>query len=570
MNLPERAETLVELLEHSVGWPQAVVGLLDRRENYETRRIHEILHDARVTAAGLAAAGVRAGDRVSVILPTSHEFLDVFFGIQMVGAIPCPMYPPVRLGKMDEYVKRTCHMLEAIGARHIVTDRRCSRLLGRVVDATRGGVEGLLDVADLDGFSPIEPCDLDPDSVAFVQFSSGTTREPAAVQLTHRQILANVEAIKDALPEEALVGGGCVSWLPLYHDMGLIGCMLTTIRCARELTLIPPEVFLAKPAIWFRAIDRFSARVTTAPNFAFGRCVDKIDLADVSDLDLSSWRVAMNGAEPVAASVLEEFADKFEAIGFDRNALKPVYGLSEAALAVTFSDGVHAPRFDRDELAKGTAEPDEDGVAIVSVGKPLDGFDVSIRDDQGGELRANRVGRIWIRGPSLMLGYLNRPSPFREDGWLDTGDLGFFDGDELFVCGRSKDVVIVKGRNHHPSEIEDAIGNVEGVRTGCVVVASDVAQSGEEVIALVEVREHRTNLVDACRAAARSAAGVTPDRVVLLEPGTLPRTSSGKIRRARAIELWRENALEAPQSVGPLHVGVEMARSYFGYWRASR
>ncbi len=431
------------------------------------------------------------------------------------------------------------------------------------------------------GDRPGEAVRSDPADLALVQFSSGTTVDPKPVALSHRAVVAQTEIIKSFWRDEPGFRHSGVSWLPLYHDMGLIGCVIPSIARDSAITLLGPELFVARPALWLRAISRWRASISPAPNFAYGLCLSRVSDADMEGVDLSGWRHALTGAEAVTPSVARAFTARFARWGFRPEALTPVYGLSEAALAVTFSDlgrPFRSVRFDRDGLAReGLALEVEDGREIVSVGTTVPGFLLEIRDDAGRVLPPGRVGRVWVRGPSLMDGYLNAPEATAralQGGWLDTGDLGFLRGGELYLTGRAKDVVILRGRNHAPDEIERAVEGIPGVRAGCAVAASWLPEEaeGERLALFVETSRHATSaqidaLPDLCRQAVLGATGLDVDEVVILEPGTLPRTSSGKLRRQESLRLWLAGELSPPEPVTPLRLAGAMARSGLAYAR---
>jgi fatty-acyl-CoA synthase len=553
--------------------PGAGLRFLDRQERETWLPWPEVARRAARAAGALAARGVRPGDRVAIILPTDPAFADAFFGCQHLGAVPVALYPPIRLGRLDEYHRSTAAMLRAADARIVVTEARVNRVLGQTLARAKPPLGVLL--ADALGGPEAPLADPDPDALAMVQFSSGTTVDPKPVGLTHRQVLAQATALLDRVnatgPHATRAG---VSWLPLYHDMGLIGCIFPALCQPGPLTLIPPEAFLARPALWLRAISRHRGTVSPAPDFAFALCVDRARDDELAGVDLSSWRLALNGAEPVRPATLRRFAERFAPYGFDPTALTPVYGLSEASLAVTFSASDRPPnvlRVDRTALASGRAEPSDapDALAIVSVGAPVPGFDVEIRSDGGEPLPAGTVGRIAARGPSVMAGYLGTsgaaiPGDPIRDGWLDTGDLGFIADGELFVAGRAKDVIIVRGRNHAPHEVEAAVDAVPGVRTGCAVAVARIDDAGERVVLFVEVREPAPGQAEACRRAALEASGVAIDEIVLVAPGTLPRTSSGKLRRAEALRRHLAGTLAPPSAVNAVTIAGAIASSAIG------
>lgn len=573
-------DTLVSALLRAGAVETARDGLtfVDTHEREEKLSWATVRDRALRAAGALAEAGVRPGDRVVIVLPTGPTFMDALFGCSALGAVPVPVYPPVRLGRLDEYYDRTAALLRAVDAVAMVSDSRVRRLLGQVVARWRPRL-GVIAAEDLASGEAVTPWTARPDDLAMVQFSSGTTVEPKAVGLTHGAVLSNVAAILDQVEEER---PGGVSWLPLYHDMGLIGCVFVALWRPGPLALLPPEAFLLKPALWLRALARHRATVSPAPNFAYGLCLERVrdeDLADVdgkgTPCDLSSWSLALNGAEPIAPRTLHAFRERFAAWGLRPEALTPVYGLSEASLAVTFSDPrtpFRVTALDRASLARGEAKRALDDAAgpppleLVSVGRPLPGFDVQIRAPEGSLLPEGRVGVVWVAGPSLTTGYLNRAESPVKDGWLDTGDLGFLLDGELYITGRAKDLIILRGRNHAPQEIEHAVDAVDGVRTGCSAAVADLSEEGERLLLFVEAREPDPALAERCRKAVLAATGLDPSLVVVLEPGTLPRTSSGKIRRGETLRRWAAGELLPPQKVTPWMLAGALARSAIGYW----
>ena len=566
-------ETLAGYLAHTAEHapPEDRLTFIDRREQETAYHWSVIYARARRAAGALAAQGVRPGDRVAIILPTGVSVMDALFGCQLLGAVPVPLYPPVRLGRLDEYYDRTAHMLRAVEARALITERRIQRLLGQVFVRYAPPL-GTLDADALHTGPDRAPTDSGPDGLAMVQFSSGTTVAPKPVGLTHRQVLANTLAILDFIPlEQGFKQSGC-TWLPLYHDMGLIGCVFVAVVGPGPLALIPPEVFLTRPALWLRAISRHKATVSPAPNFAYALCAERIQDDELAGCDLSSWRLALNGAEPVAPAALRTFRERFARWGLRPEALTPVYGLAEAALAVTFSDPTapfQARRLSRLALAHGEARPaapEEEALEVVSVGTPLRGFGIEIRDDQGSPIGEGRVGRIWAQGPSVMQGYLDRAEQPITEGWLDTGDLGFLLDGELFIAGRAKDIIILRGKNHAPQDIEQAVDDVDGVRVGCAIAVGELSSDGERLLVFVEYRDDpRPSLAADCERAILARTGLKADLVLLVPPGTLPRTSSGKLRRAEALRQYQQGTLAPPDKVTPWLIAGARARSAWGY-----
>jgi len=567
-------ETLGRLLERAAGSGKGV-RFVDRNETARFYGYAELLDRARRTGAGLARLGVRPADRVAIILPTGPDFYDAFFGAVLIGAVPAPLYPPVRLGRLREYRAQTAALLRGCGARVVVTDGRVARVTGRAVAEAEPPL-GLATVGDLRALGGGPRGGLigvpDPRAAALIQHSSGTTGRPRPIRVTHRAVIANLNAIRARLlavfPDDAEREHAAVSWLPLYHDMGLIGCVLTAMAHPADLTLIPPELFVARPGVWLRAISRYRATVSGAPNFAYSYCADRISDEEIEGLDLSTWLVALNGAEPVTAGAMDRFARRFGPCGLRPEALTPVYGLAEATLAVTFSDPESRPRqvsLDRDALAReGVARPTASGGAtLISVGRPLPGIRLRIapetgsRGAPGGE---EVLGRVLVSGPSMFDGYDDDdplgegPAPPGPDGpWFDTGDTGFLLDGELYLYGRARDVLVLRGCKYAPHPVEEALDDVEGVRTGCVAAIGVPLHEGEEerLVVLAERARGRPPRDDAALAAqaVRAVAERTDlvcGRVLILEPGTLPRTSSGKIRRAEARRRYTQGQLSPP------------------------
>ncbi|HWM90470.1 MAG TPA: fatty acyl-AMP ligase [Thermoanaerobaculia bacterium] len=573
------AETLLDYLERAGRHPEGGLRFVDRAERDRWVGWAEVRERALAVCGGLRELGIEHGERVALVFPTGPEFFEAFFGTLLAGAVPVPLYPPVRLGRLDEYFRRTARMLEVTRARVVLADTRVRRILGEAVAAARPplGCRTVEEVRRPGG----EAVRVSPSDLALVQFSSGTTVDPKPVALSHRALVAQTEVLNGLWQDTDELRHSCVSWLPLYHDMGLIGCVFPALARDASLTLLGPELFVARPALWLRALSRWRGTISPAPNFGYGLCLTRISDAEMEGVDLSGWRTALNGAEAVAPSVLRAFCERFARWGFRPEALTPVYGLSEAALAVTFSSlerPFHSVRVDREGLSReGLAMEVEDGREIVSVGRPLPGFYLEIRDEDGLGLPPGRVGRVWIQGPSLMEGYLGAPEATARalrNGWLDTGDLGFLRGGELYLTGRAKDVVILRGRNHPPEEIERAVDGVPGVRTGCAVAASWLPEEaeGERLVLLIEASRQASSseieaLPEACREAVLGTAGLAVDEVVVLEPGTLPRTSSGKLRRQEALRLWLSGELSPPDPVTSLRLAGAMARSGLAYAR---
>ncbi len=535
---------------------------------------------AERVAGALQVLGVAPGDRVAIVLPTGATFVEAFFGVLRTGAVPVPLYPPLRLGRLAEYHQATARMLRAAGARLVLGDSRTGSLIGPAIEQARPEL-GWRSAEGLGDGEPATPAaDGNPDALALIQFSSGSTTEPKPVALSHRQVMAQLEALRMLLPPEDALGHRGVSWLPLYHDMGLIGCLLLAVYYPGALILIPPEHFLARPALWLRAIARHRATLSVSPTFGYALATRRVRAEEIAGVDLTSWRLAVCGAEPIPLEALQGFARRFAAQGFDGSALRPVYGLAEAALAVTFAPAaksVKALAVDPARLAA-TGEVARGQRSVVSLGAPVPGFEVEVRGGDGRALPESRVGRIFARGPSVMAGYYGRPDATAETlrhDWLDTGDLGFVSAGELYVCGREKDVVIIRGANHVPQEFEECLEGIDGLRAGRAVALGFVpeGEDGEQLLVLAErAKDARRGAsdrgtIERVRRAVLERTGIRPHTVRLLAPGTLPRTSSGKLRRSEALRRFLAGELTPTRRLGPLRLGTEMLRSALAFAR---
>jgi acyl-CoA synthetase (AMP-forming)/AMP-acid ligase II len=537
----------------------------------EHRSYRAIYREATQVAQALLDRGLRQGDRVLLVLPTSFEFITTFFGVGLAGGVPVPAYPPFG-PNLEAALERLYHIAEHAEPRFCVTIKRVRALLGKLqlrVPAVREILlpEELVGQEDL-GIR-VRPRS---DDAAFIQYTSGSTGRPKGVLLAHRNLVANIQGIGAAT--DVRLSDVVVSWLPLYHDMGLIGALLFSVYWRLPLALMSPTAFLARPVRWLAAITRHRGTLSPAPNFGYGLCVRKVRPEERKGLDLSSWRMALNGAEPISIRTVREFTETYAPHGFRAEAMAPVYGLAETSLAATFplpGTPVHFESVDRQALACGHALPStgRGSMELVSVGTPLAGHEVALVDEEGRAVGERRVGHIVVRGPSLMRGYFRDEAATAaviRNGWLWTGDLGFLADGQLYVSGRVKDLIILRGRNFYAEDIERVAERVAGVRAGAAVAFAvhDPEHDTELAVLVCETRvegeAERGAVATEVAATVGTAAGVHLDEVVMVDSGTIPKTSSGKKQRSRCRELYLSGDL-FKRHPGRLSRALVVARS---------
>jgi 1-acyl-sn-glycerol-3-phosphate acyltransferase len=555
---PETALTLNETLAwHVDATPDRThIRILDEPVGPVDVSYASLHREAAAVAAGLLAYDVMPGETVAIMLPTCRAYFATFAGVVLAGAVPVPVYPPARPSQLADHLRRTAGILANARTALLVTVPEAvtlGHLLRSIVETLHHVVvpESLTGA----GADPLPALPRRrPDDLALLQYTSGSTGQPKGVALTHRNLLANIRAMGQVSAVSAT--DTFVSWLPLYHDMGLIGAWLGCLYFGVPLVVMSPQSFLIRPSRWLWTIHDNRATLSAGPNFAYELCLAKIRDDEIDGLDLSSWRLAYNGAEPVSAATIERFGDRFAPYGFRRNAMTPVYGLAESSVGLAFPPLGRGPLIDRIRrdtfVRSGRAEParpgEPDDLRFVACGQPLPGHEIRVIDATGNELGDRHEGRVEFRGPSATAGYFNNPratrSLFHDDGWLDTGDLGYLAGADLYITGRVKDVIIRAGRNLHPAELEEAVGNLKGVRKGCVAVfaSADPAGGAERLVVMAETRvtgdDARAALRSEIAATTVDLLGVAPDDVVLAPPRTVPKTSSGKIRRAASQEIY--------------------------------
>jgi fatty-acyl-CoA synthase len=544
-------KTIVSRLEASAASPGTLtfVGSAapDGREPVAWGQLHD---DARAAAAALQARGVGPGDHVALLGPTSRPLVTAIEATWLAGAALVCLPLPMRLGSIEEFAAQTRRRIGHAEAKVVVVDPELEPFLVR-----EPGDPPVVPLNELRGQARDwqRPPD-DPDALALVQFTSGSTADPKGVMLPHRCVIENIDAIVDGA--ELGPDDRGVSWLPLYHDMGLIGLLMTPMLTGFDLVLAAPTDFLAEPADWLRWMSEYRGTVTCAPNFGYALAARAMRRVD--NIDLSSWRLGLNGAEPIDPTSVEAFLEAGAHHGLDPKTAFCVYGMAEATLAISFptpGTGMTVDTVDPELLERvGYAAPVADGHGrrLARLGRPLRGLEVRVCDPETGQRRGEReVGELELRGVSITPGYFRRDdvtaAAFHE-GWLRTGDLGYLVDGEVVACGRLKDVIIIGGRNVFPEEIERAVASVEGVRAGNVIAFGTRGRRGKEgIVVVAETKiDYLGPLHDQVIDRICDAVGVPPREVVLVRAGSLPKTSSGKLQRSRCRAQYLDDALAAP------------------------
>lgn len=572
---PTDVGTLNEaLVRHVAEEPhRPIIQLLTGRRNVPADTVtYGSLHEGALTAGhALVAAGLGLGERVGIMLPTGREYFTVFLGVLFAGGVPVPLYPPARLSSVRAHLEAQAAVLDNAGASMLVTSPEI-RAIARLLHGRVPSLRSIRTPQALARGAPIGPLpSVTGSDLALIQYTSGSTGDPKGVVLSQAQLLANMAAMADAA--HVTSADSVVTWLPLYHDMGLIGLWLTPLVLGLPAAVLSPLAFLSRPASWLEALTDVGGTISAAPNAGYQACVDRVTDAERETLDLSSWRLAFNGSEPVVSETIDAFVSRFEPVGFARRAMCPAYGLAEAGVGVAFSPPGRGPRVDTisrlalagagraDQLSPG----DPDGRAIVGCGYPLPGYEVRVTGPAGLELPERHEGRVECRGPSASSGYYASPAATRslwKQGWLDTGDLGYVADGELFLTGRRKDLVIRGGRNLHPEDLEAVVGSLPGLQPGRVAVFSspDVRRATERLVVVAETAaatdEARRDLEARVRRCTVELLQTPPDVVALVPPGSILRTPSGKVRRQATRRAFEAGTLGRPSPPVPVQLAL--------------
>jgi len=554
-------------------------------ETYSWQRLHE---EARNRAAHLRAQGMKKGDRLALVMPDGIDFVPTFFGAVYAGVIPVPLYPPLSLGKLDSYIEALVAIMNRAEPTHLATNAKLEAVLWSGA-ARVPSLKAVITAEKLRTPAPAgasrEAAQVTGDDIVFLQFTSGSTSTPKGVEVTHASLRANCWAIiRDGLQGRPEVDHG-VSWLPLYHDMGLIGFVLAPLFHSIPCTFIPTLSFVRNATLWLDVINRKRGTISFAPNFAYALATKRAKPEQMAKWDLSCMRVFGCGAEPINPVTMRAFTDKFAACKLKPEALLPCYGMAEATLAISFiglDETLSTDVIEKDAYQAGKrAEPVhvsklDEGSALefVSCGRTFPGHDVGAFDDQGRRLKDRQVGELWVKGPSVARGYFKDTEATQRTfggGWLRTGDLGYLASGNVYITGRKKDLIIVNGRNYDPQRIEWLADDVPEVRRGSTVAFSVPGASSEEVVVVVESRTQNPQaLIDSIKQRINEQLQLSVNDVVVAPPGSLPKTSSGKLQRQKTRAQYLEKTVgkEGARTLGAngdrLTLAKHVALSFVG------
>ncbi|KAA5604075.1 fatty acyl-AMP ligase [Roseospira marina] len=544
--------TLTDALDDAVMGQHGLNFYSGKGQRVESVSYSDLRSEAQAFARRLRAAGFAPGARIALIAETSGAFVRAFFGCAYAGVAPVPMPLPMAFGGRADYVQHIRGMLQAARVSGVFGPAFLADWVAEAADGL--DLRAIGDFTALDGHED-DGADLPvvaPDDVAYLQFSSGSTRFPSGITVTHRSFMANARAIvQHGL--RVREGDRAVSWLPFYHDMGLVGFLLVPITAQISVDFLPTHEFARRPLTWLSLIARNKGTLSYSPSFGYELCARRAATARPEGLDLSSWRAAGIGGDMIRPHILDSFAETFAPHGFDRRAFMPSYGMAETTLAVSFAHpdvGAEVDHVDTDVLegegrAVAPQTPEARSRAFVLCGPPLPEHAVEIRGADRTPLGERQVGRLFVRGPSLMRDYFDQPdktaSVLSEDGWFDTGDLGYRVGESLVITGRAKDLIIVNGRNIWPQDLEWSAERVTGLRSGDVAAFAVDQGDAEDIVVLAQCR---TSEIEARKALKAAVAGAllrehgAEAQVLLVPPHSLPQTSSGKLSRSRARQLF--------------------------------
>ncbi|GHF25263.1 acyl-CoA synthetase [Kordiimonas sediminis] len=555
-------DTLVDALEYAARGIRGANFYNARGDLVESLTWKEVRERAVVIGRKLVATGFKRGDRIALIAETSANFICFFLGCQYASVLPVPLPLPTSFGGKDGYVSQLRGQMESCDASALLAPAFMQEMSEQAADGLK-----LKFIGDTAAFlaqdGDAEPNLPAADDLAYLQYSSGSTRFPHGVAVTHRSLMSNTHGM-GYHGVRLLDDDRCISWLPFYHDMGLVGTFLTTLTCQVSVDFIPTEEFARRPLSWLRVMSANKGTISYSPTFGYDICTRRAAMraSAMEGLDLSSWRVAGIGGDMIRPDVLREFYESFGQIGFSEQAFLPSYGLAECTLGVSFGKVGQGIEIDlvEESLLVGdrhvlvsNADNDDRKREVVNCGRPLPEYDIEVRDEDENVLTEGSVGKVFVRGTSVMREYYGDPETTRsvlsDDGWLDTGDMGYMKNGDLYIVGRAKDMIIVNGRNHWPQDIEWAAEQMDGIKNGDIAAISVPGENAEEVpmiLAQCRIGEaaDRAKFVDELKKHVQGATGVNC-LIELVPPRSLPRTSSGKLSRTKARNQYLSGMLRA-------------------------
>lgn len=577
------APNLIAAIDESKGMTEKGYTFLDRDQKELFLSWDGLRAEAMKRAAHLRKYGLKKGDRVAMVLPDGEDFVPTFLGAVWAGLVPVPLYPPLSLGKLDSYKDTMVSVLNKAEPTYLITLSKMQQVLWAGLTHVKS-LKGVITAEELKGPAPEgvsqDPAQVTDDDLAFLQFTSGSTSTPKGVAVTHGNLRANAHAIMvDGLKSNSDTDHG-VSWLPLYHDMGLIGFVIAPMFHKVQVTFIPTMAFVRSATLWFETIHRVRGTITFAPNFAYALATKRSKPEQLAKWDLSCVKAFGCGAEPINPGTMRTFVETLSKAKLNPNALLPCYGMAEATLAISFigmDETLSTDVIDSETYQKQrTAEPVHmskltEGKAqeVVNCGKTFPGHEVGIFDDEGHRLADRRIGEIQVRGPSVAKGYFRDPDATERTfggGWLKTGDLGYLANGNIYIVGRKKDIIIINGRNYDPQRLEWLVDDMAGVRKGSSVAFSKPGAASEELIIVLEARTNSATELEALKESVKQRIveqmQLTPADVVVCPVGSLPKTSSGKLQRSKTRQQYLDGTVgkEGNRTIGSNAEKVVLAR----------
>lgn len=575
------AKTLIDVLSNASNVSHKGFTFLNDALEPDEWSFADLSREADRRARYFRSLGLKQGDRLAMIVPDGKDFVLSFVGAVRAGIVPVPMYPPLALGKLDSYIDTAGRILGAAGAKMLLTTKQVSPILWSLLSK----VKTLKDIVLTEKVAKFEDkvqddlsdVQIDAESPCFFQFTSGSTSDPKGVIVSHGNLVANSRAIMvDGLKSNPETDRG-VSWLPLYHDMGLIGFVIAPLLTHVPVVFIPTLSFVKRPTCWMETVAKYKGTITFAPNFAFGLAAKRMNPKRLEGMDLSSVRVLGCGAEPINPNTMRNFVDTFQPVGFNPDALMPCYGMAEATLAMAFDDlqspmktvTIDREQYEATHVAQEyTGDDPARALELVACGATFSHHDLGIMEDDGELLPEGKVGEIVFKGPSVTGGYHQNPEATKEmlaGGWLHTGDLGFMLKGQLFISGRKKDLIILNGRNYYPQSIEWEVEQIDNIRRGNVVAFATAGANTEELVIVAETKaeEGLDELAQLVKKRVHDVLGVRARDVMLVGPGGLPKTSSGKLQRRKTKAQYESGALgRENRTLGSTATKVKLAKHF--------